>query len=141
MGGIHSTCGNSRGVGDYFCVKKLEIPGRRGALREIPSVVGVWIFFGTTHYEKHVLSLNLVLICVWKSNVQISLIVQLLFGLILFHCKVNQNMTKPRVPNKFWSRRLEKQVPQARASRKVWGHAPPEKFQNLEGQIYFHQET
>ena len=30
-------------------VQKMEIPGRRGVLREIPSVVGVWIFSGTTH--------------------------------------------------------------------------------------------
>ena len=132
------------GWGVIFVLKNWKFRGGGGVLREIPSVVGVWIFFGTTHYEKHVLSINLLLICVWKSNVQFSLIVQLLFGLILFHCKVNQNMTKPRVPNKFWSRWLEKQVPRARASRWVWGHAPPpppEKFQNLEGQIYFHQET
>jgi len=30
MGGVHKTCGNSRGVGGYFCVKKMEIPERRG---------------------------------------------------------------------------------------------------------------
>ena len=31
--------------GGYFCVQKMEIPGRRGGenLREIPSLVGVWI--------------------------------------------------------------------------------------------------
>ena len=34
----------------YFSGQKLEIPGRRGGLREIPSMVGVWIFSGTTHY-------------------------------------------------------------------------------------------
>ena len=29
----------------------MEIPGRRrGVLREISSVVGVWIFSGTTHF-------------------------------------------------------------------------------------------
>ena len=37
------------GGGGYFCVQKMEIPGRSGNLHEIPSVVGVWIFSGTTH--------------------------------------------------------------------------------------------
>ena len=36
------------GWGGYFTGQKMEIPGRRGGLREIPSVVGVWIFSGTT---------------------------------------------------------------------------------------------
>ena len=37
------------GGGGYFSGQKLEIPGRRGGgLREIPSMVGVWIFSGTT---------------------------------------------------------------------------------------------
>ena len=40
------------GWGGYFTVQKMEIPGRRGGLREIPSVVGVWIFSGTTQYNK-----------------------------------------------------------------------------------------
>ena len=44
--------GNSGGVwGGYFSGQKLEIPGRRGGLREIPSVVGIWIFSGTTHLD------------------------------------------------------------------------------------------
>ena len=38
------------GWGGYFIGQKMEIPRRRGGLREIPSVVGVWIFSGTTHY-------------------------------------------------------------------------------------------
>ena len=49
---------------------------------------------------------------------------------------------KVRVLNKFRSRRLkhksrrrEKRVPLARASRGVCGYAPPEKSQNLEGHI------
>ena len=37
-------------VGGYFSGQKLEIPGRRWGLREIPSMVGVWIFSGTTQY-------------------------------------------------------------------------------------------
>ena len=38
------------GWGGYFTGQKMEIPGRwGGGLREIPSVVGVWIFSGTTH--------------------------------------------------------------------------------------------
>ena len=37
------------GWGGHFRGQKMEIPGRRGGvLREIPSVVGVWIFSGTT---------------------------------------------------------------------------------------------
>ena len=36
------------GWGGYSSGQKLEIPGRRGNLHEIPSVVGVWIFSGTT---------------------------------------------------------------------------------------------
>ena len=36
------------GWGSYFSGQKLEIPGRNGGLHEIPSVVGVWIFSGTT---------------------------------------------------------------------------------------------
>ena len=56
MGGVHvhETCGNFRGMGGgggggYFWVKKMGILGR-GDLREIPSLVGVWIFSGTTHF-------------------------------------------------------------------------------------------
>jgi len=37
------------GVIAYF--KKMENPGRRGVLSEILSMVGVWIFSGTTHYS------------------------------------------------------------------------------------------
>ena len=47
MGGVQNGSGNSEGVGGYFSGQKMEIPGRRGGLREIPSVVGVWIFSGT----------------------------------------------------------------------------------------------
>ena len=35
--------------GRYFSGQKMEIPGRRGGLHAIPSVVGVWIFSVTTH--------------------------------------------------------------------------------------------
>ena len=47
-GGVQNSSGNSGGVGGYFSGQKLEIPGRRGGLREIPSMVGIWIFSGTT---------------------------------------------------------------------------------------------
>ena len=50
MGGVQNSSGNSEGVGGYFSGQKMEIPGRRGGLREIPSVVGVWIFSGTTQF-------------------------------------------------------------------------------------------
>ena len=36
------------GWGDYFSGEKIKIRRRRGGLCEIPSVVGVWIFSGTT---------------------------------------------------------------------------------------------
>ena len=50
MWGVQNSSGNSGEVGGYFGgqKKKMEIPGRRGCLREIASMVGVWIFSGTT---------------------------------------------------------------------------------------------
>ena len=50
MGGVQNSNGNSEGVGGYFSGQNIEIPrrGGGGGLREIPSVVGVWIFSGTT---------------------------------------------------------------------------------------------
>ena len=47
--------GNSEGVGGYFSGQKMEILGRRGGLCKIPSVVGVWIFSGTTQCLVHIL--------------------------------------------------------------------------------------
>ena len=35
-------------MGAYFNGQKMEIPGRRGGLHEIPSMVEVSIFSGTT---------------------------------------------------------------------------------------------
>jgi len=35
----------------YSLLQKTENPGRRGSLSEIPSMVGVWIFSGTTQYN------------------------------------------------------------------------------------------
>ena len=32
----------------YFCGQKMEIPGWRGVLSEIPFMVGVWIVSGTS---------------------------------------------------------------------------------------------
>ena len=50
VGGCLTNCGKSGGVGGgYSLLQKMENPGRRGVLSEIPSVVGVWIFSGTTH--------------------------------------------------------------------------------------------
>ena len=52
MGGVQNGSGNSEGVGGgegILVVKKWKFRGGGGTLREIPSVVGVWIFFGTTH--------------------------------------------------------------------------------------------
>ena len=49
MGSVQNSRGNSRGAGGYFSGQKMEIPGRKGGLYEIPSMVGVWTFSGTTH--------------------------------------------------------------------------------------------
>ena len=53
MGGVQNTRGNSGGVGVIFVVKKWKFRGGGGGgvLREIPSVVGVWIFSGTRHFQ------------------------------------------------------------------------------------------
>ena len=50
MRGSHRICGKSGGEGGYRFLEKMENPGRRGVLSELPSVVGVWIFSGTTQY-------------------------------------------------------------------------------------------
>ena len=42
-----------KGWEGYLSGQKMEILGRRGGLSEIPSVVGVWIFSGTTHYGEN----------------------------------------------------------------------------------------
>ena len=48
-GGAHNALGNSRGMGRlFFEFRKVEILERLRVLHEIPSVVGVWIFSGTT---------------------------------------------------------------------------------------------
>ena len=53
LGGLCYTCGNSGGVGGHHFPAKMANPGwwwwGGGVLSEIPSVVGVWIFSGTTH--------------------------------------------------------------------------------------------
>ena len=54
-GGVHKTYGNSAGVGGggaTFVFKKWKFRGGGGDLHEIPSVVEVWIFSGTTHFGK-----------------------------------------------------------------------------------------
>ena len=39
------------GWGGYHCYPKMENPKGWGVLYEIPSVVGVWIFSGNTHFK------------------------------------------------------------------------------------------
>ena len=56
VGGVHKTCGNSVEVGGggvTFVFKKWKFRGGGGDLREIPSVVGVWIFSGTTQSHNY----------------------------------------------------------------------------------------
>ena len=51
LGGLCYTCGNSGGVGGAISsLQKWKIQGGGGVLSEIPSMVGVWIFSGTTHF-------------------------------------------------------------------------------------------
>ena len=56
-GGVQNSCGNSIGVrgggGVILLVKKWKFRGGRRGLHEIPSVVGVWIFSGTTHWTSN----------------------------------------------------------------------------------------
>ena len=49
---MKETFGNSGGEGGLFSFTKMEILERWGVLAEIPFVVGVWIFSGTTQFVK-----------------------------------------------------------------------------------------
>ena len=51
MGGFYRICGKSGEEGGYRFLKKTENPGRWVVLSELPSMRGVWIFFGTTQFE------------------------------------------------------------------------------------------
>ena len=48
---MKETFRNSGGEGGYFFLHKNGNSGEVGVLAKIPSVVGVWIFSGTTHFE------------------------------------------------------------------------------------------
>ena len=51
-GEFYPICGKSGGEGVEVVtvfLKKMKNPGRWGVLSELPSVVRVWIFSGTTH--------------------------------------------------------------------------------------------
>jgi len=50
LGGCLTTVENPEGWGVYSLLQRMENLGRRGVLSEIPSVVGVWTFSGTTHF-------------------------------------------------------------------------------------------
>ena len=52
---MKETFGNSGGEGGLFFLTKVEIPERWGVLAGIPSMVGVWIFSGTTQFPECVL--------------------------------------------------------------------------------------
>ena len=58
-GGVQNAFGNSRGVGGFIFLLKNGNSGEVGGLTEIPSVVGVWIFSGTTYYSGVPLTLSL----------------------------------------------------------------------------------
>ena len=50
---MKETFGNSGGEWGLFFFLKMEIPERWGVLAGIPSMVGVWIFSGTTHSKSN----------------------------------------------------------------------------------------
>ena len=54
MGGVQNSGGNSEGVGGggVFKWSKNGNSGEKVGLQEIPSMVGVWVFSGTTHCSK-----------------------------------------------------------------------------------------
>ena len=62
--GVYHICGKSGGEGGYRFLGKMENPGRWGVLSELPSMVGVWIFFGTTHCKLIVFNLFLYIISI-----------------------------------------------------------------------------
>ena len=45
MGGVHDICGDSTEEEGYFCVQKMEIPGRRGSYVKFPPWWGMDIFW------------------------------------------------------------------------------------------------
>ena len=57
LGGLCHTCGNSRGVGGCWASVSIKNGKSRevGVLSEIPSMVGVWIFSGATHFVKYLM--------------------------------------------------------------------------------------
>ena len=69
-----------KGWGVISSLQKWKIQGGGGALSEIPSVVGVWIFSGTTQYSKStpIFSKNPVQITFNSSNVVVERILNLL---------------------------------------------------------------
>ena len=51
-GGVQNAFGNSGGVGVYFYFKTWKFQRGCRVLSEIIAVVGVWIFFGTSHSSR-----------------------------------------------------------------------------------------
>ena len=74
-GGVHKTCGNSGGVGGLFLCSRNgnsgKEGGRGGDLSEIPSIVGVWIFSGTTQCLNKLLYVFFV--CIFRCYDQSSI--------------------------------------------------------------------
>ena len=78
---------NPEGWGVYNLLQKTENPGRRGVLSEIPSMVGVWIFSGTTHfhlYQKNKLNIIVGLLYLVLNMLAIS---SELLNRLVFHVK------------------------------------------------------
>ena len=53
MGGVRQFLEFPGGRGGYCVLSKMKIRRGEGVLYDIPSVVGVWIFSGTTHTYIH----------------------------------------------------------------------------------------
>ena len=78
MGVVHKTCGNSRGVGGFFCIHRNS--GEGGDLHEIPSVVGACGYF----LEVHILDIDME-----KNHVN--------FVCLIFNVNVTINRTRKQV--------------------------------------------
>ena len=89
----------------YHFFEKMENPGRGGGgvLSELPSMLGVWIFSGTTQFKKQLVSLLLgssLLLGFICSHVVLMLlsVVATFRGLLLSELYCNFNI----LPNEIW---------------------------------------
>ena len=71
MGGVRQFLEFPGGRGGYYVLSKMENPKGWGVLYDIPSVVGVWIFSGTTHLTSFVFLLFSIALIILDTEEQI----------------------------------------------------------------------